>query len=146
VRVKSMMGDDELLAKTLDVAREAAVLLLREHGTVLPFALTLDPSGDNVRTYFPRDEWPDAGWDELIDAAVGHLMRSKGAADVGAIAFATTLESESESGLGIQAETRSSALFLVYPYMGTGKSRRVGEPQAAEGLLMGPLLAAVEAQ
>ena len=62
------MNDEELLAKTLHVAKEAGMLLLRKHGTVLPFGLTLDPAGDNPRTYFPRDQLPRASWDELLDS------------------------------------------------------------------------------
>lgn len=136
------MNDEELLGKALHVAREGGVLLLRKHGSVLPFGLTLDPAGDNPRTFFPRDQLPRASWDELLEATIGHLERCSGATDVGAIALVTTLESGSESGLGVQVETRTSSLFLVYPYSGAGQSWRLGEPQQAEGLLVGPLLAA----
>ncbi len=136
------MNDKELLGKALHVAREGSMLLLRKHGTVLPFGLTLDAAGDNPRTWFPRDQLPRASWDELLDATVGHLERSSGSGDVGAIALATTLESGSETGLGIQVETRTSSLFLVYPYSGAGQNWRLGEPQSAEGLLVGPLLSA----
>ncbi|WNG35407.1 hypothetical protein F0U61_18330 [Archangium violaceum] len=134
------MNDEELLAKTLHVAKEAGMLLLRKHGTVLPFGLTLDPAGDNPRTYFPRDQLPRASWDELLDATIAHLERSIDSGGIGAIALVTTLESGSESGLGVQVETRDSSLFLVYPYKGTGQSKSLGEPQTAEGLLVGPLL------
>lgn len=136
-----MMNDEELLEKALHVAREGALLLLRKQGTVLPFGLTLDPEGDNPRTFFPRDQMPRASWDELLDATIGHLERSIGSGDVGAIALVTTLESGSESGLGIQLETRAASLFLVYPYSGAGQGWSLGEPQTAEGLLVGPLLA-----
>ncbi|PTL79359.1 hypothetical protein [Vitiosangium sp. GDMCC 1.1324] len=135
-----MMNDQELLEKTLYVAKEAGLLLLRKHGTVLPFGLTLDTAGDHPKTWFPRDQLPRASWDELLDATIAHLERSIGSGGVGAIALVTTLESGSESGLGIQVETRDSSLFLVYPYSGTGQSRSLGEPQSAEGLLVGPLL------
>lgn len=135
------MNDEEVLGKALYVAKEAGLLLLRKHGTVLPFALTLDLAGDNPRTYFPRDQLPRASWDELLDATIAHLERSIGSGGVGAIALVTTLESGSESGLGVQVETRASSLFLVYPYRGNGQSRSLREPQTAEGLLVGPLLA-----
>jgi hypothetical protein len=136
------MNDEELLGKTLHVAREAAMLLLRKHGSVLPFGLTLDPAGDQPRTFFPRDALPQASWDELLEATLGHLRRCGGSADVGAIAFATTLESEGgQSGLGIQVETRASSLFLLYPYRKTWRGWKLGEPQTAKGLLAGPLLA-----
>jgi hypothetical protein len=137
----TMMKDEELLGKALHVAREAGLLLLRKHGSVLPFGLTLDLAGDNPRTWFPRDQLPRASWDELLDATLGHLERCIGSADVGALALVTTLESGSESGLGIQVETRASSLFLVYPYSGAGQSWKLGEPQTAQGLLVGPLLA-----
>lgn len=135
------MNDEELLEKALHVAREAGMFLLRKHGSVLPFGLTLDPAGDNPRTYFPRDQLPRASWDELLDATIAHLERCIGSGGIGAIALVTTLESGSESGMGVQVETRASSLFLVYPYSGTGQSLSLGEPQAAEGLLVGPLLA-----
>jgi hypothetical protein len=137
----TMMNDEALLGKALHVAREAGLLLLRKHGSVLPFGLTLDPAGDTPRTWFPRDQLPRASWDELLDATIGHLEQSIGSANVGAIALVTTLESGSESGLGIQVETRASSLFLVYPYSGSGQSWKLGEPQTAQGLLVGPLLA-----
>lgn len=136
------MNDQELLEKTLHVAKEAGLLLLRKQGSVLPFGLTLDPKGDHPKTYFPRDQLPRASWDELLDATLTHLERSIGSGGVGAIALVTTLESGSESGLGIQVETRASSLFLVYPYSGSGQNRRLGDAQPAEGLLVGPLLAA----
>jgi hypothetical protein len=135
------MKDEELLGKALHVAKEAGLLLLRKHGTVLPFALILDPAGDNPKTYFPRDQLPRASWDELLDAAIAYLERCIGSGGVGAIALVTTLESGSEPGLGAQVETRASSLFLVYPYRGTGQSRSLGKPQTAEGLLVEPLLA-----
>ena len=135
------MNDEELLGKALHVAREAGLLLLRKHGSVLPFGLTLDAAGDNPRTFFPRDQLPRASWDELLDATLGQLERRIDSEDVGAIAVVTTLESGGESGLGIQVETRASPLFLVYPYSGTGRNWSLGEPQTAERLLVGPLLA-----
>jgi hypothetical protein len=135
------MNDQELLEKALYVAREAGMLLIRKHGSVLPFGLTLDPAGDHPRTYFPRDQLPHAPWDELLEATLAHLERCIGAGGIGAIALVTTLESGSESGMGVQVETRASSLFLVYPYKGAGQSRSLGEPQTAEGLLAGPLLA-----
>ena len=136
-----MMNDEELLGKALHVAREAGLLLLRKHDTVLPFGLTLDAAGDNPRTFFPGDQLPRASWDELLDATLGQLERRIASDDVGAIAVVTTLESGGESGLGIQVETRASSVFLVYPYSGTGPNWSLGEPQTAEGLLVGPLLA-----
>jgi hypothetical protein len=135
------MNDEELLGKALHVAREAGLLLLRKHGTVLPFGLTLDAAGDNPRTFFPRDQLPRASWDELLAATLGQLARRIDSDDVRAIAVVTTLESGGESGLGIQVETRASSLFLVYPYSVTGRDWSLGEPQTAEGLLVGPLLA-----
>jgi len=135
------MNDEELLGKALHVAREAGLLLLRKHDTVLPFGLTLDAAGDNPRTFFPGDQLPRASWDELLDATLGQLERRIASDDVGAIAVVTTLESGGESGLGIQVETRASSVFLVYPYSGTGPNWSLGEPQTAEGLLVGPLLA-----
>jgi len=135
------MNDDELLKKALHVAREAGLLLLRKHGTVLPFGLTLDPAGDHPRTYFPRDSLPRASWEELLEATISHLERCTGSGGIGAIALVTTLESGSESGMGVQVETRASSLFLVYPYEGAGQSRSLGEPQTSEELLVGPLLA-----
>jgi hypothetical protein len=140
------MDDGELMGKALYVAREAAGLLLRGHGAVLPFGLTLDSQGDNVRTYFPRDQWPSAEWNELIDAAVDHLARCIRSADVGVIALATELASGTQAGLGVQVETRSSSLFLLYPYIGTGRSRGLGEAQQADGLLVEPLLTGLKAR
>jgi hypothetical protein len=136
-----MMDNDELVEKAVYVASEAAKLLLQKHGTVLPFALTLDSGGDNVKTYFPADKLPGAEPGELVDAAVTHLEQCIRSTDVGVIALGTELVSGEQAGLGIQVETRSSSLFIVYPYTGKGRSQQLGKPEAAGGLLVGPLLA-----
>jgi hypothetical protein len=135
------MDNDELLEKALYVATEAAKLLLREHGTILPFALTLDSQGDNVKTYFPADTLPGAEPGELVNAAVSHLEQWIRSTGVGVIALGTELVSGEQAGLGVQIETRSTSLFIVYPYSGKGRSQQLGKPEAAEGLLVGPLLA-----
>jgi len=135
------MDNEELVGKALYVATESAKLLLKEHGTVLPFALTLDSRGDDVRTYFPADKLPRAEPGELVDAAVSHLEQCIRSTDVGVIALGTELVSGEQAGLGVQIETRSTSLFIVYPYTGKGRSQQLGEPEAAEGLLVGPLLA-----
>ncbi len=140
------MNEEELLGKTLYVASESAKHLLKAHGTVLPFALTLDDQGDQVKTYFPRDQRPGAVWEELVEAAVLHLTRCIQSTQVGAIALATELVSGDQSGVGIQVETRSSSLFLIYPYLGTWRNRSMGEPGRAEGLLVGPILASKRAR
>jgi hypothetical protein len=136
------MNDEELLRKALHVAREAGLFLLRKQGSVLPFGVTFATGDDTPRTYFPRDQLPRASWDDLLEATLAHLERSIGTGGIEAIALVTTLESGSQSGLGVQIETRTSSLFLVYPYTGAGQNRGLGEPQTAEGLLVGPLLAA----
>ncbi len=135
------MDDGELVEKAVYVASEAAKLLLQKHGTVLPFALTLDSRGDNVRTYFPADKRPGADPSELVDAAVTHLEQCIRSTDVGVIALATELVSGEQAGLGVQVETRSTSLFIVYPYTGKGRGQQLGKPEAAEGLLVEPLLA-----
>ena len=135
------MNDEALLKKVLHLAREAGLLLLRKQGSVLPFGLTLDLVGDNPRTYFPRDQLPDASWEELLEATLAHLERDIASGGIGAIALGTLLESGSESGMGVQIETRSSSLFLVYPLTGSGQGRSLGAPQTGEELLVGPLLA-----
>lgn len=136
-----MVDDGEMVGKALYVATESAKLLLQKHGTVLPFALTLDSRGDEVKTYFPADKLPNADPGELVDAAVSHLEQCIRSSDVGVIALATELVSGEQAGLGVQVETRSTSLFLVYPYIGKGRNQRLGEPGEAEGLLVGPLLA-----
>jgi hypothetical protein len=135
------MEDEELLGKTLSVAREAGLLLLRRHGTALPFGLTFDPTGNNPRTFFPRDQLPHASWEELLEATRSHLEQRSRMADVGALALVTSLESEAgASGLGIQVETRASSLFLVYPASQSAQGWSLGEPEPAQELFVGPLL------
>ena len=135
------MADEELLAKTLSVAREAGLLVLRRSGTVPPFGLTLDPAGNDPRSFFPRDQMPQASSEELLTATVSHLEQRSRIADVGALALVTSLESEAgASGLGIQVETRASSLFLVYPATQSAQGRSLGEPRSAQELLVGPLL------
>jgi hypothetical protein len=136
-----MTDNDELLEKALYVATEAAKLLLGKHGTVLPFALTLDSQGDNVETYFPADTLPGAEPGELVDVAASHLERCIRSKDVGAIALGTELVSGEQTGLGVQIETRSTSVLIIYPCTGKGRNQQLGKPEAAEGLLVGPLLA-----
>jgi hypothetical protein len=137
----AIMDNDELLEKALYVATESAKLLLGKQGTVLPFALTLDSQGDNIETYFPADTLPGAEPGELVDVAASHLEQCIRSKDVGVIALGTELVAGDQAGLGVQIETRSTSIFLVYPYTGKGRNQQLGKPEAAEGLLVGQLLA-----
>jgi hypothetical protein len=139
-RGRSVTKDEERVLMAVHIAKELAMLLLQKHGVVLPFGLTLESAKDEPHTYFPRDQMPDAEWDELIDAVIAHLMKRSASVDVNVCVLATTLESGSQSGLGLQIETRDSVFFLLCPYTGSGQRWQIEEAQAAEGLLVEPFI------
>ncbi|WP_224362577.1 hypothetical protein [Hyalangium versicolor] len=135
--------DRELMSRMLFLATGLSVLPLRRFGAVPPFGVTLDSHGENLHIYFPLEQDPDARWRELIDATTNHLERRIASEDVGVLAIAAELESDDrQGGLGIHLETRTSSLFVIYPYKGTRENRRLGECSKANGLFVAPLLAA----
>ena len=85
------------------------------------------------------DQHPRAGWEKLLELVLEDLAERSADESVAALAFATTLESESELAYAIQVETRAAAALIMYPYAKDGKSWKIGDGQAQEDLLVDPI-------
>lgn len=123
--------------KLLYTVRHAAEFVLNSLGVVVPFAAHIELVGEDVRTYFPRDANPEADFGQLLDLATDHLSGVATTSEVGAIAVATTLESEGKTAIAIQIESRSGAFFVLHPYRKNlfGKWK-IGAPQITSSLLV----------
>ena len=132
--------DDRSLASALLLAvRKTAAELLDKHGSVVPFGATINAAGDDIKSVFPMDQHPRAGWEKLLELVLEDLAERSADESVAALAFATTLESESELAYAIQVETRAAAALIMYPYVKVGKGWKIGEGQAQEDLLVDPI-------
>jgi hypothetical protein len=132
--------DDRSLASALLLAvRKTAALLLDKHGSVVPFGATIDATGEDIKSVFPMDQHPRAGWEKLLELVLADLAVRAEDEKVSALAFATTLESESELAFAVQIETRAAAALILYPYQKAGKSWKIGDGQSQEDLLIDPI-------
>jgi hypothetical protein len=130
--------DEDRAMLIAGLVRPTAQMLLDEQGEVAPLALVLSREEATPLTYFPRDAYPDATWQELFDRAV-EWARLEGPKDqvVGvAVVSGLTSESEPQMAIGAQVETATGSMFLFFPCRFDGKGYRVGEFQVLEDLLV----------
>ncbi|MGH9821764.1 MAG: hypothetical protein ACREDR_00675 [Blastocatellia bacterium] len=124
--------------KLLVTARECSKFLLKKCGLVRPFGLVLERAGQSVRSFYPKDTGPDATWLELLGLAERELRAAIESGDAAGVALVTGLESDSDTAIGVQVETASMTLFLLYRYRKGLLGWRLDEPDSPGGFLIDP--------
>jgi hypothetical protein len=130
------MDTEELVGKALFCTKEAASVVLKKTGWIFPLGVILDRSGEDVRTFYPRDSSPSADFSELLDLVVDELRAAVQSGEAHAVALATTLESGDATAMGVQVETAETAILLVYPYRKSLFGWKFEEPDSGDDLLV----------
>lgn len=95
---------------------DTAKAMLNEYGLVMPFGIRSFNDSDDMKMNCPGDEHPDADWNAQIDLVVSELKSFLEKENISATALVTELQSDDESGIGLQIETELSSVLFVYPY------------------------------
>jgi hypothetical protein len=128
------MDPEERLGKTLYTARETGLWLLGKLGTVVPSGLSYPSDGKTVTTFYPRDDHPNAGFEELVDLVVVE-MKARARSGAHAVGMVTELESDDgRRAMLVHAEDREQGTVrFMYAIEGSEGAYRLEGEQAIDG-------------
>jgi len=129
------MNTEKLIEQLVLVSLDTAKGMLDEYKLVIPFGIRVFSDNDDVKMNCPADQHRDADWNEQIELVAAELRDYIKTENVYATALVTSLEAESEMGIGLQVETEISSALFVYPYTKNEDGWVISEPIQTEPLL-----------
>ncbi len=129
------MNDEKLIERLVTVSLDTARAMLDEYKLVIPFGIRVFRDNDDVKMNCPADQNREADWNEQIETVVTELRDYVKNENVFATALVTSLEAESEMGIGLQVETELSSVLFIYPYAKKEEGWVIDEPVQTEQLL-----------
>ncbi len=129
------MDEEKLIERLVMVSLDTAKGMLDEYKLVIPFGIRVFHDNEDVKMNCPADQHRDADWNEQIDLVVAELRDYVKNENVYATALVTSLEAESEMGIGLQVETEVSSVLFIYPYAKKEDEWVIDEPIQTEQLL-----------
>ena len=115
---------EQLVLLCIDTAKE----MLKEYKVIIPFGIRTFNDSENMKMNCPGDKIPEADVSEQVENVVSELKEFVANEDIFATAFVTELESEGESGIGLQIEIEQSSVLFVYPYRKQDDDWVIDEP------------------
>ena len=112
--------------------------MLKEYKVIVPFGIRSFNDSEDMKMNCPGDKLPEADVSKQVENVVSELKEFLDNEDIFATAFVTELESEGDSGIGLQIETEQSSVLFVYPYR-----KKDGEWVIDEPIQTGQLLTKV---
>lgn len=122
---------EQLVLVCLDTARG----MLDEYKLVIPFGIRAFSDSEDMKMNCPAHNHPDQDWNTQIDEVVNELRQFISHENVLATALVTELESDGESGIGLQIETPDSSVLFVYPFKKEADEWVIDEPVQTDQLL-----------
>jgi len=129
------MNKEKRIEQLVTVSLNTAKNMLDEYQLVIPFGTRVFCDNEDVKMICPADKHRDADWNEQIDLVAKELRDHIKTENVYATALVTSLEAESEMGIGLQVETELSSVLFVYPYTKKENEWIIDEPIQTEQLL-----------
>ncbi len=129
------MNEEKLIERLVTVSLDTARAMLDEYKLVIPFGIRVFRDNDDVKMNCPADKNPEADWNEQIAMVVTELRGYVENENVFATALVTSLEAESEMGIGLQVEMELSSVLFIYPYSKKEGEWVIEEPIQTEQLL-----------
>jgi len=129
------MNEEKLIERLVTVSLDTARAMLDEYKLVIPFGIRVFRDNDDVKMNCPADKSPEADWNEQIETVVTELRDYVKNENIFATALVTSLEAESEMGIGLQVETELSSVLFIYPYSKKEGEWVIDEPVQTEQLL-----------
>ena len=122
---------EQLVLLCIDTAKE----MLKEYKVIIPFGIRAFNNSEDMKMNCPGDKIPEADYSKQIDNVVGELKEFVSNEDIFATAYVTALESDDESGIGLQIETELSSVLFVYPYRKQDDDWVIDEPIQTDQLM-----------
>ena len=115
---------EQLVLLCIDTAKE----MLKEYKVIIPFGIRTFNDSEDMKMNCPGDKLPEADVSKQVDNVVSELKEFVANENIFATAFVTELESDGESGIGLQIETEQSSVLFVYPYRKQDDDWVIDEP------------------
>ena len=115
---------EQLVLLCIDTAKE----MLKEYKVIIPFGIRTFNDSEDMKMNCPADEISEGDSSKQVDNVVSELKEFVANENIFATAFVTELESEGESGIGLQIETEQSSVLFVYPYRKQDDDWVIDEP------------------
>lgn len=115
---------EQLVLLCIDTAKE----MLKEYNVIIPFGIRTFNSSEDMKMNCPGDKIPESDYSKQIDNVVRELKEFVANEDIFATAFVTHLDSDNETGIGLQIETNLSSVLFVYPYRKQDDDWVIDEP------------------
>ena len=115
---------EQLVLLCIDTAKE----MLKEYKVIIPFGIRTFNDSEDMKMNCPGDKLPEKDCSVQVENVVGELKEFVANENIYATAFVTELESEGESGIGLQIETEQSSVLFVYPYRKQDDDWVIDEP------------------
>ena len=115
---------EQLVLLCIDTAKE----MLKEYKVIIPFGIRTFNDSEDMKMNCPGDKLQEKDCSVQVDNVVSELKEFVANENIYATAFVTELESEGESGIGLQIETEQSSVLFVYPYRKQDDDWVIDEP------------------
>ncbi len=122
---------EQLVLLCIDTAKE----MLKEYKVIVPFGIRTFNDSEDMKMNCPGDKIPEADVSKQVENVVSELKDFVANENIYATAFVAELESEGESGIGLQIETEQSSVLFVYPYRKQDDDWVIDEPIQTDQLL-----------
>ena len=122
---------EQLVLLCIDTAKE----MLKEYQVIIPFGIRTFNNSEDMKMNCPGDKIPEEDYSRQIDNVVSELKEFVANEDIFATAYVTALESDDDSGIGLQIETEQSSVLFVYPYRKQDDDWVIDEPIQTDQLM-----------
>ena len=122
---------EQLVLLCIDTAKE----MLKEYGVIIPFGIRSFNDSEDMKMNCPGDKLPEKDVSVQVEKVVSELKQFVADENIFATAFVTELESDNESGIGLQIETVQTSVLFVYPYNKKDDDWIIDEPIQTNQLL-----------
>lgn len=129
------MDQEKQLEKMVLACIDTAKAMLDKYQTVMPFGLRAYNDSEDMKMNCPAELNTTADWDQQIEDVVSELKEFVQTESIAATVLVTSLQSDEESGVGLQIETNMSSVLFIYPYKKENDKWVIDEPIQTEQLL-----------
>lgn len=122
---------EQLVLLCIDTSKE----MLKEYQVIIPFGIRTFNDSEDMKMNCPGDKIPESDYSKQIDKVVSELKEFVADENIFATAYVAQLESDNETGIGLQIETEQSSVLFVYPYREQDDEWMIDEPIQTEQLM-----------
>jgi hypothetical protein len=129
------MVQEKQLKQLVMTSLNTAQAMLDEYQLVIPFGVRAFKDSENQKMNCPAENYKKSDWQKQVTLVVNELKEFLSNENLSATALVTELESDELAGIGLQIETKESAVLFVYPFAKKDGKWVIEEPMRTTQLL-----------